>query len=138
SEFRLFTAVLNMYAVNYAFPRLGEISRAYYLSKREKIPVSNLLGTVVLERVVDTFTLGFLVGISFLAIWSKPHLVRGLLGDDLTDLLQGFSLAEQWPWVLIMVLGAFGALLGLMKLMQWFRNQEIRRPWVRKGQAFLL
>lgn len=138
SNFRLFTAVMNMYAVNYAFPRLGEVSRAWYINKKEKIPVSKLLGTVVLERVVDSFNLLLILGISFLLVVSEPNVVRGLLGDSLADNIQRFSLAEQWHWVLIMTFGAIGAFIGIIKLMSWFSDQEIRHPWVKKGQAFIL
>ena len=43
------------YMANYAFPRIGEITRCGTLSKAEKIPVDKLLGTVIVERITDLF-----------------------------------------------------------------------------------
>jgi uncharacterized protein (TIRG00374 family) len=43
------------YMANYAFPRIGEITRCGTLSKAEKIPVDKLFGTVIMERVTDLF-----------------------------------------------------------------------------------
>jgi hypothetical protein len=40
---------------NYAFPRIGEITRCGILSKAEKIPVDKLFGTVIVERATDLF-----------------------------------------------------------------------------------
>lgn len=138
TDFRLFTAVMNMYAINYAFPRLGEVSRAVYINRKEKIPTSNLLGTVVLERVVDTFCLALILALSFFLVLSEPSIVRGLLGDNIADELARFSFAEQWPWLLIMVFGAIGALFGFFKLMEWFSDKEIEHPWAKKGQSFII
>ncbi len=46
--------VLNTgYLANFAFPRLGELTRCVSLSKAEKIPVDKLFGTVIVERVID-------------------------------------------------------------------------------------
>ena len=41
------------YLSNYALPRLGEVTRCVTLGKREKIPVDSLIGTVIIERVID-------------------------------------------------------------------------------------
>ena len=45
------------YFANLAFPRLGEVSRCAALSKAESIPFNKLLGTVIVERVIDVFSL---------------------------------------------------------------------------------
>ncbi len=52
-----FWALMFGYFANLAIPRLGEISRCGALSRKEKIPFNELLGTVVIERVVDLFML---------------------------------------------------------------------------------
>jgi len=52
-----FFALLLGYLANFAFPRLGEVTRCASLAKKEKIPVDKLFGTVIVERVVDLFTL---------------------------------------------------------------------------------
>ena len=45
------------YFANLAFPRLGEVSRCGALSKAEGIPFNKLLGTVIVERIIDVISL---------------------------------------------------------------------------------
>lgn len=52
-----FLAVLIGYLMNLALPRMGEISRCGVLSRYEKIPFTKLVGTVVLERIIDVLML---------------------------------------------------------------------------------
>jgi uncharacterized protein (TIRG00374 family) len=50
-------SVLVGYFANLAFPRLGEVSRCGALSKAESIPFNKLLGTVIIERIIDVLSL---------------------------------------------------------------------------------
>jgi glycosyltransferase 2 family protein len=50
-------AVMSGYLANMALPRMGEVTRCMLLSRREKIPVDKLFGTVILERTVDMISL---------------------------------------------------------------------------------
>lgn len=50
-------SVLVGYFANLAFPRLGEVSRCGALSKAESIPFNKLLGTVIVERIIDVISL---------------------------------------------------------------------------------
>jgi uncharacterized membrane protein YbhN (UPF0104 family) len=52
-----FLAVMIGYLMNLALPRMGEISRCGVLSRYEKIPFTKLVGTVVLERLIDVLML---------------------------------------------------------------------------------
>ena len=45
------------YFANLALPRLGEVTRCGSLSRAEKIPFTNLLGTVIIERIIDVISL---------------------------------------------------------------------------------
>ena len=54
-----FAAVMVGYLANQALPRLGEVSKCASLSRAEKIPADQLIGTVVTERICDTITLIF-------------------------------------------------------------------------------
>jgi len=54
---KTFYALMTGYFANLAFPRLGEITRCGSLSKAEAIPFTSLLGTVIVERVVDVISL---------------------------------------------------------------------------------
>ena len=59
-----FLSVLIGYLTNLAFPRLGEVMRCTVLSRYEKIPVDKLIGTVILERLIDAITLLIVFGIT--------------------------------------------------------------------------
>jgi glycosyltransferase 2 family protein len=54
---KTFYAVAIGYFANLAFPRFGEVTRCAALSKAESVPFNMLLGTVIVERVVDVLTL---------------------------------------------------------------------------------
>lgn len=50
-------SLMTGYFANLAFPRLGEVSRCGALSKAEEIPFNKLLGTVIVERIIDVVSL---------------------------------------------------------------------------------
>jgi uncharacterized protein (TIRG00374 family) len=50
-------AVIIGYMANYAFPRIGEVTRCGVLSRSEKIPADSLIGTVIAERAFDLLIL---------------------------------------------------------------------------------
>jgi glycosyltransferase 2 family protein len=52
-----FYALMTGYLANLALPRMGEITRCVALGKKEKIPVDQLIGTVVVERSIDLISL---------------------------------------------------------------------------------
>jgi len=54
NRFRTFCSVMSMYFTNLIIPRGGEIVRCTALSRTENIPFAVLLGTVVVERSIDT------------------------------------------------------------------------------------
>ncbi|PCJ66946.1 MAG: hypothetical protein COA58_05700 [Bacteroidetes bacterium] len=62
-----FHAVILGYLVNMAVPRAGEIARPAVLSKLENIPFNKLVGTVVVERVVDLLITLVIAVIIFIA-----------------------------------------------------------------------
>lgn len=65
STYRTTLAVLVGYLANLAFPRLGEITRCAMLKRTDEVPISTSVGTVISERIIDAFSLLFLIGVSF-------------------------------------------------------------------------
>jgi uncharacterized protein (TIRG00374 family) len=59
-------AVLGNYAINYLLPRVGEVWRCGIITKYEKISFTKLVGTLVIDRVSDTITVGLLTVLIFL------------------------------------------------------------------------
>lgn len=58
--------ILLGYFVNLGFPRMGEVARAGSLANYEKIPVEKVMGTLVVDRLVDVLCLGIVVALAFL------------------------------------------------------------------------
>ncbi len=57
NKYNTFYALMVGYLANMAFPRLGEVTRCSALYKTDKVPVSKLLGTVIIERALDLIIL---------------------------------------------------------------------------------
>ncbi len=79
----LFKTVIVGFMVNSILPaRAGELYRAYFLNKLEKISKSTILGTVVLERAFDGLVIGIGIVLIFLLniIQNKIFYKVGILG----------------------------------------------------------
>ncbi len=50
-------AVSIAYLANYAFPRIGEMTRCVIVNRTDKVPFQSLVGTVITERIADLVTL---------------------------------------------------------------------------------
>ncbi|MCE5226429.1 MAG: flippase-like domain-containing protein [Porphyromonadaceae bacterium] len=78
-------AVLGNYAVNLVLPRVGEVWRCGVVSRYDKISFSKLFGTLLVDRVMDTITVGLITAFIFvsnfgffLSFFSKnPALLEG-------------------------------------------------------------
>ena len=101
-----FYAMMTGYLANLALPRIGEISKCVALGKKENIPVDQLIGTVVIERSVDFFSL---VSIMVVMIFVD----KGILGPFLYDYIYLpihqkliFLFGSTWVfWLLLFLLG---------------------------------
>jgi len=71
-----FFAVMIGYLTNQAVPRLGEILKCTMLARYEKVPADKLIGTIILERIIDAITLLTIFAIT-LAI--QPSLYADLI-----------------------------------------------------------
>ena len=109
-----FSAVLNSifgtYAVNLAFPRLGEVWRCGYIANRQKASVTQVMGSMVADRLTDTVTVLLLTFVTFL-------LAQGAFGkffDAYPQMKENFmniaSDARIWFGTTIFII-AFGWLL---------------------------
>jgi len=59
-------AILLGYFANLGFPRMGEVVRAGSLAQYERIPLEKVMGTMVVDRLMDFICLGLVVGLAFL------------------------------------------------------------------------
>ena len=127
-----FHAMMTGYLANFALPRIGEITRCASLAKKENIPVDKLVGTVIVERVIDLLSLFVLLIVLLLMKFDTfgSFINNSLLiplKDKLSDYL-GFS----WIiWAVIIIVIAlvfllyylyFRETLGEFKAFNKFKN----------------
>ena len=108
-----FFAVMIGYLLNLAFPRLGEVTRCGVMARYENIPLNNLFGTVIAERVADLIIMIIMtVAIVFLQL----EVLDGLLSDMLGPAWESLSFNTIAVYVSVILLaGGFG-LYFLFKL----------------------
>lgn len=92
------------YLMNYVIPRIGEVSRCVYVSKKDEIPTLKLIGTVVLERVIDTLMLLVMVVFLFVYVITDSETIIRLFGEKNAELILG---AGSWQTAFI----GFGVLV---------------------------
>ena len=114
-------AVAFAYFANTFVPRSGELARCAALNQTDDIPVDELFGTVISERVIDFAFLMVLTAAAVLGnIPAFAQLLEGAVLPDLTNL---------------MALGAAG--LGLIGVLIWKRKKLLALPFARKIADFL-
>ena len=64
--YNAFLTILLGYFANLGFPRIGEVVRAGSLARYEKIPLEKVMGTLVIDRLMDFICLGLVVGLAFI------------------------------------------------------------------------
>jgi uncharacterized protein (TIRG00374 family) len=61
-----FFAVMIGYLANQALPRLGEVLKCTVLARYEKVPADKLVGTIILERLIDAISLLIIFAITLI------------------------------------------------------------------------
>ena len=118
---RAIAAVAFSYLINLVTPRVGEVARCTALHRTNHVPIDKLVGTVVLERVVDT--------VLFAVVTLSTVLISG---DELRDFMvqsgaQIPELSVTGSLVVVAVLIAmFAVVVFTRKIwMQWTVAQKI-------------
>lgn len=98
------------YAVNLALPRAGELWRCGVIAKEEKIPFTKLLGTLILDRLLDTLTVAVLILLAFCV--NMQFFLNYLKGneavlDSVMDVLRSPLLYTAVFFVLVLVFVIF-------------------------------
>lgn len=93
-----FYSLMTGYLANLALPRIGEVTRCVALGKKEKMPVDQLIGTVVVERTIDLFSL---LSIMVILIIIKGDEIKGFLKVNIFEPLQQKILSVfGFTWIL--------------------------------------
>lgn len=104
STLRLFPVVTVGYMANNLLPaRLGEVVRAYYLSRREGVSSGTGLATIIIERVYDGLTL------IFLSLITVPFII-------FSGLTAGSGAASAISWSISGFVAIFGFVTAIVLL----------------------
>ncbi len=91
----LINSIFGTYAVNLVFPRAGEVWRCGYIANREKASFTKVVGSMVADRMSDTFTVLF---ITLLALILAKDAIYQCLGDQMQNAVIGL-LTNVWLWI---------------------------------------
>jgi len=115
--------------INYAIPRLGEISRSLYVGKSEDMSSSNIFGTVVLERVIDVIAIGLMLVFVLLFVVTDRTTLGALFGPSAVQVVDG--LLSPFIIIAFVVAGILSLFLAWKALKFLYRK---RAKEVDKGQ----
>lgn len=113
SGFNAFFSVLVGYLVNLGVPRLGEIIKCTLLARYENIPAEKLIGSIILERVIDALCL---LAVFALTLAVQPQLYQALI-DTFFPSTQAGAKNEISILLIVFITGIFMA--GLLAWMKW-------------------
>ncbi|MDR2495907.1 MAG: flippase-like domain-containing protein [Tannerellaceae bacterium] len=109
----LICAVLGNYAINFVLPRVGEVWRCGIINRYEKISFAKLFGTLVIDRVADTLSVGiitlliFSFNLSFVETYlsSNPSIKISFDGQSSAILLVALLIIAAAVWFTFSRLG---------------------------------
>ena len=113
SSFHLFGSVMIGYGVSCIIPRLGELYRGLFLGRWENISRTTVLGTIIVERIIDitVFVLAALISV-------------GLYSGDLFKDVNWLKLSLVIGYLIIIIVTVF--LVLIVRYKQKFKNIFIK------------
>lgn len=126
TAFNSLGAIMVGYLANLAIPRIGEVIRAGTLSKNENIPVEKVMGTIVLDRILDVISLLIAICLAFVFAFGtfKEYLFES----------EGFSTSTLY---VLAGLGVAG-LIGLFVINKLLLQSQSENKFVKKIQSLWL
>ena len=113
TSWHCFFAVMIGYLTNQGVPRLGEVLKCTILGRNENIPPEKLIGTVILERIIDAITFASIFGFTLII---QPHLLgnireaimsapddgqKGISGKTIFLIIVGVLVVLFLAWIII-------------------------------------
>lgn len=96
----IINAILGNYALNLVLPRVGELWRCAAITKYDKIPFSKLFGTLLIDRVCDTLTVGLFTLLIFIFNF---NFFAGFFARN-PKIMDGFSQMFNSIWIYVSVI----------------------------------
>lgn len=139
SRLTLITGVLVGYLMNIVGPRLGEVSRPLYVAKKERLSTSKLMGTIVLERIIDVMVLALMMVVVSVYLISDFDLLRQIFGDETINFITNGSSLGTYGWALLtlVVIAGLGYLFVRM-LLYLSERFDLMREWVYWGKKMFI
>ena len=123
-------SVLGSYAVNLIFPRAGDVWRCAALSRYESLSVAKLVGSLLMDRLMDMLVLGLIV---LMAIGVFSDFLGGYFVEHPDLSLKVSHLASSpWFYLTLLALGVLGYLFWrLSKKSRWGAKvrKVLREMW---------
>lgn len=111
-----YNALLFGYLANYAFPRMGEVTRCIALNRKEKIPVDSLLGTVVVERAIDLISLLAIMLFLLIARFEKfGSFFQEQILDGIGEKVNGMTGNKALFLIILLVLTVFALIIVIFR-----------------------
>lgn len=128
-----FYSLMIGYMVNYTIPRFGEVVRSANLASNEKISFSGVLGTVVVERLLDAVVLLLWLASVVLLLLDRSTVLQDLF---ITPMMEQI---EQLPVLLIIGTVAGLGALGLLILRRALRDEtsKLGSIWAKRVRPIL-
>lgn len=135
----LISGVLVGYLMNLVGPRLGEVSRPMYVAKKEGLSTSKLIGTIVLERIVDVIVMIFLMAVVSVYLIADLALLKQIFGDDTINFLTNESSLLTYGWtILFLGLVAFLGYLLIRFILYLGTKIELLQDWIDRAKEGLV
>lgn len=118
-------SIFGTYALNLVFPRLGEIWRCTYIAGREHKPFTEVVGSMVADRLSDTIMVLALTLLAFIvaAPAIESFLVKYPVGQNLVDAFRN-------PVTWIVITGGSALIWAIFSLGRNFGPVAKTRKWI--------
>ncbi len=118
-------SIFGTYALNLVFPRLGEIWRCTYIAGREHKPFTEVVGSMVADRLSDMVMVLLLTLLAFVvaAPAIESFLVKYPVGQDVVGIFKS-------PWTWVMILGGAALIWVIFTFGKGFGAVAKARRWV--------
>jgi uncharacterized membrane protein YbhN (UPF0104 family) len=135
----LISGVLIGYLMNLVGPRLGEVSRPLYVAKKESLSTSKLMGTIVLERIIDVAVMAILMVVVSVYLISDVSVLEQIFGDETVNFLTNESSILTYIGALIvfLVIGLIGY-VGVKFILYLGTKFETLQRWIDRVKKALI
>ncbi len=127
--YNTFFTVMIGYFANLGLPRIGELVRAATLARYEQAKTNQVMGTVVVDRILDAVTMLLVIG---LAILLDGKRILGYLTSHADMSSMTNALTSPFFWIILFLVGGFGIVLYR------YRDRYARFPLVKRVIELLI